>query len=130
MEYLVHQMLMKSAVHRPGKEAVVHGEERVTYGNLVDRVEAFAAGLRNAGIGRGDRVGIYVEASILQVVSILAISRADAVFVPINSELFPEQVGHIIRDCGMKALVTTDARLSNIRTMLESTPSVEFVVTP
>jgi acyl-CoA synthetase (AMP-forming)/AMP-acid ligase II len=30
----------------------------------------------------------------------------------------------------MKALVTTDARLSNIRTILESTPSVEFVVTP
>lgn len=130
MEYLVHQMLMKSAARFPAKEAVVHGNERATYGEFLHRVEALAAGLRNAGIGRGDRVGIYLEASVLQAVSIFAISRADAVFVPINSELFPEQVGHIIRDCGMKALVTSDSRLSDIGTVIESAPSVEFVVTP
>lgn len=130
MECLVHQMLMKSTARLPEKEAIVHGEERVTYRDLLDRVEALATGLRNAGIGRGDRVGIYLEASILQVVSIFAISRAGAVFVPVNAELFPEQVGHIIRDCGMKALITSDSRLLEIREMLESTQSVEILVTP
>lgn len=129
MDYLVHHMLRKSTQRSPQKEALVHGPERLTYQKLSDRVEALAAGLRQAGVERGDRVGIYLEASVPQVISIFAISRAGGVFVPINSELFPDQVSHIVRDCGMKALITSSSHASELAGPLASIGSLEFVVT-
>lgn len=128
MDYLVHHMLQTSAQRLPEKEALVHGAERLTYRELADRVESVAAALHNAGIQRGDRVGIYLEASVPQVVAIFAVSRAGGVFVPINSDLFPDQVSHIVRDCGMKALITSGSRMPDLAGALASISTLEFVV--
>jgi len=76
------------------------------------RCSGLAKGLRSAGLVRGDRIGIYLDPSVAQVVSIFGTSEAGGVYVPINATLFPEQVGHIARDCGMKGLITTPAKLS------------------
>ena len=84
--------------------------------------------MRCAGIVGGDRVGIYLEASVEQVLSIFAISETDGVFVPINTQLFPEQVAHIVRDCGMKTLITRPSKLSALIDLLPQMPSLEFVV--
>jgi acyl-CoA ligase (AMP-forming) (exosortase A-associated) len=122
-------MLQRSAERLPDKEALIHNEERVTYRELARRVEALAAALRDAGVQRGDRVGIYIEASIAQAVSIFAISRSGGVFVPINAELFPDQAMHIARDCGMKALITSSAGLSGLAGAIDSVSTLRFVVT-
>jgi acyl-CoA ligase (AMP-forming) (exosortase A-associated) len=129
MDYLVHHMLRNSTQRLPQKEALVHGRERLTYQELSHRVEALAAGLRCAGVKRGDRVGIYLEASAAQVISIFAVSRAGGVFVPINSELFPEQVSHIVRDCSMKGLITSASRASDLAEPLAEVRTLEFLVT-
>lgn len=128
MEYLLHHTLQVSSIRFPEKEALVHQGDRLTYHELLKRVDALAAGLHAAGVKRGDRVGIYLEPSAAQVVSIYAISRAGAVFVPISVDLFPEQVAHIIRDCRMKGLVTSNPRLTALGAALDLTPSLEFAV--
>ena len=63
-----------------------------------------------------------------QVLSIFAISEAGGVFVPINAQLFPEQVAHIASDCGMKALITSPSKLATLAGLLPQIPSLEFVV--
>ena len=128
MDFLIHHMLRTSAGRFPDKEALVHGKQRLTYSEFAQRARGLAAGLRCAGIGRGDRVGIYLEASVDQALSIFAISEAGGVFVPINTQLFPDQVAHIVKDCGMKALITKSARLDGVRSLLPPIPSLEFVV--
>src|SRR5581483_11041386 len=95
MDFLVHHVLRRSARRSPDKEALVHGSERLSYAEVARRSAGLAEGLRRAGVGRGDRVGIYLDASVPQVLSIFGVSQAGAVFVPINSLLFPEQVAHI-----------------------------------
>ena len=129
MDYLVHHMLSSSAGKLPEKVAVVHGPNRVPYKDLMHRVEALAAALRLAGVERGDRVGIYLEASVAQVISIFAITRAGGVFVPINAELFPDQVGHIVRDCSMKMLIFPASRAVDLSPVLSSITTLKAVVT-
>src|SRR5690348_1407424 len=102
MDYLVHHLLERSATHFPSKEALVHGEERFNYADLARRTAALSEGLRRAGIQRGDRVGIYLDPSPAQVLSMFATSRAGGAFVPLNPLLFPEQVKHIANDCRVK----------------------------
>src|SRR5579883_1622647 len=105
MDYLIHHMLQTSAERAPDKEAVVQGDRSLTYREVAASTAALAQGLRTAGLRRGDRVGIYLEPSVAQVLSIFAISRAGGVFVPINASLFPDQVPHIARDGGMRRLL-------------------------
>ncbi len=111
MDFLIHHMLRHSTAQHPEKEALVHGPRRLTYREVGDRCASLAYGLRGAGMQRGDRVGIYLDPSIEQVLSIFSISQAGGVYVPINTVLVPDQVAHIARDCGMKALITTPEKL-------------------
>jgi len=128
MDCLVHHLLERSAARLPGKEALVHGEERFTYADLARRCAGLADGLRQAGIQRGDRVGIYLDPSPAQVLSIFAASRAGGVFVPLNPLLFPEQIKHIANDCRVKGLITSASKLRGLASVLDGLASLEFVV--
>jgi acyl-CoA ligase (AMP-forming) (exosortase A-associated) len=128
MDSLLHHMLRTSAARSPDKEALIHGEQRLTYARLSRQTVGLAHGLRSAGSRRQDRIGIYLDASVPQVVSIFGISQAGGVFVPINSVLMPDQVAHIARDCGMTGLITTPAKLQSLSSILGSIPTLRFVV--
>lgn len=128
MDVLIHHMLQASARRQPDKEALVHGDQRLSYSELLRRVAGLAAGLREAGLERLDRVGIYLEPSVPQVVSIFGAALAGGVYVPINHQLFPDQVGHIVNDAGMTVLITTPARLATLDGVLATATSLRFVV--
>lgn len=128
MDYLIHHMLRTSAGRTPTKEALVHKEQRLTYHDAWTRVSGFAEGLARAGLQRGDRVGIYLEPSVAQAISIFGVSKAGGVFVPINSLLFPDQVVHIARNCSMRFLVAPASRLSALAAIQAEVPSLEGVV--
>ena len=128
MDYLIHHMLRASAERRPDAEALVHGSVRLSYENVQRRVAGLGEGLRRAGIERGDRIGIYLDASVPQALSIFGVSAAGGVYVPINGLLFPEQVGHIASDCGMKALITTSEKLASVIATIQSMSSIKFLV--
>jgi len=128
MDFLIHHMLRNSAARYPEKEALVHGTRRLTYREVADGCASVARGLRAAGLQRGDRVGIYLDPSVEQVLSIFSVSQAGGVYVPINSVLVPEQVAHIARDCGMKALITTPDKLEMLLPALHDVSSLQFFV--
>jgi acyl-CoA ligase (AMP-forming) (exosortase A-associated) len=128
MDFLIHHMLRSSAERFPDKEALVHGPERLGYAEVWRRASGLANGLRRAGLRRGDRVGIHLDPSVAQVVSIFGVSRAQGVFVPINSLLFPEQVSHIGRDCQITALITTPEKLAALAEVLDGIGSLRILV--
>jgi acyl-CoA ligase (AMP-forming) (exosortase A-associated) len=128
MDFLIHHMLRASARRLPENEAIVHGDQRLTYAETARRVGGLAHGLREAGLERGDRVGIYLDASVPQALAIFGVSQAGGVYVPVNGLLYPDQVAYIARDCGMKGLITTPEKLGPLAEALKEVPSLEFLV--
>ncbi len=128
MDFLIHHMVRTSTERFPDKEALVHGDERLTYREISNRMRGLGRGLQNAGCKRGDRIGIYLDASVPQVLSIFGVSQAGGAFVPINSGLFPEQVAHIVNDCRVTGLITTATKLEALQDVLPSLPSLMFVI--
>jgi acyl-CoA ligase (AMP-forming) (exosortase A-associated) len=131
MDYLIHHMLRTSAQRRPDKEALVFGRQRLCYREVLRRTTNLAAGLRRLGVARADRVGVFLEPSLAQALSIFAVSQSGGVFVPIHHSLFPHQVKHIVNDCGMRGLVLTRDKLRQLRQLEEfaqDCPTLEFVV--
>ena len=128
MDYLVHHMLRTSVRRFSEKTALVYRDEVLTYRDVMAQVSGLAAGLRNIGIERGDRVGIYLDPSVELVISIFGISQASAVFVPMNGLLLADQVGHIAQDCEMRGLITTRKRLESLREVITQLPKLEFFI--
>lgn len=128
MDSLVHHMLRSSAARYPAKEAVVHVDERLSYADMWQYTAGLADGMRAAGLGRSDRVGVLLEPSVPLATSPFAISRAGGVFVPIHHALMPGQVEHIIRDCQMRALIADATRFAQLEAVIRQCPSLDFVV--
>lgn len=128
MDFLIHHMLLSSAQRYPDKEALVDTSQRLTYADAAAQCSAIASGLGKVGVKRGDRVGIWLESSVLQAVSILGASQSGGVFVPINSLLFPDQAAHVMRDCGTVALITTKEKIGSLAGAIEALPSLQCAI--
>ncbi len=103
-------------------------QETLTYDALCTQIGAVAAGLGELGVTREERVAVYLDKRIETVVAIFGASAAGAAFVPVNPLLRPAQVGHILRDCDVRVLVTSPERLALLRDELASCPTIEHVV--
>ncbi len=127
---LLHEMLAATAAARPDAPAVTDRTATLTYGQLARAVEAAASGLMSLGVGRGDRVAVWLPKRNEKVVALYAAMRAGGVAVPVNVLLKPPQVAHILGDSGAKVLVTTAARLADlVRDVPEHLGSLAAVVT-
>jgi len=73
-----------------------------TYRELAAEVGRLANGLRSIGIAKGDRVGVYLPMCVEAVVSMMAIAKIGAVYLPIfsASPLPPWQPGSRMRGPG------------------------------
>src|SRR5436309_3434979 len=89
--------------------AIVDGTRRVTYGDLLERSLSLAASFKDAGLARGDRVGIFLRRSVEAVVALFATHFAGGVAVVINEQLRGSQARYIIEH-SQAALLATDSR--------------------
>ena len=128
MDYLTHHLLRTSAGRYPERVGLVHGERRLSYAEIDRASDRLARSLVAAGVGRLDRVAVFLEKTVEETLAILAASKAGGVFVPVNHLLFPEQVEHILRDCTPRVLVTTGARLAQLTEIVERAPGLAAVV--
>src|SRR5882762_8519424 len=83
-DMLVHHFLEQSAAEWPEKVALVCGGQRLTYLEINLMANRLANGLREQGIRRGDRVGIYLGNTVETVIGVFAVLKAGGVFVIIN----------------------------------------------
>ncbi|MFC4161176.1 acetate--CoA ligase [Chitinimonas lacunae] len=84
---------------------------RVTYAELHRRVCQFANGLKSLGIGRGDRVVIYMPMSIEAVVAMQACARIGAIHSVVFGGFSAKSLQERIGDAGAVALITANESL-------------------
>ena len=85
--------------------------ESVTYRELHARTCRLANALRNLGVGKGDRVTIYLPMIPEAVVAMLACARIGAVHSVVFGGFAPQSIADRIADCGSKLVITADQGL-------------------
>jgi acyl-CoA ligase (AMP-forming) (exosortase A-associated) len=124
----IHRLVAEAAGRTPDAPALTSAGATVSYGQLWRQLGDFGRALTGLGLRRGDRVAVYLDKRIENVVALFGASAADCVFVPVNPLLRPPQVGHILRDCAVRALVTSAERLELLRGELAASTSVRYVI--
>lgn len=125
---LLQDLLISAADRTPSAPALVHAGATLDYASLAKEVDRVAAGLVDLGIGRGERVAIFLEKRFEMVIAAFAAARAGAVFVPINPLLRAEQVAYILRDCSVRVLVTSSERVGVLTQALHACPELASVI--
>jgi acyl-CoA ligase (AMP-forming) (exosortase A-associated) len=128
MSDLIHDFIFTSARHSPAAQALAHGATRLDYATLADTVRRAAGALLEAGLQRGERVAVYLEKRVENVAAMFGASLAGGVFVPVNPLLKPDQVAHILNDCNVRVLVTSNERLAQLAPQLAHCPDLRLLL--
>lgn len=111
----LHQLIEQGAArHGEQASALLLRNRELSYGELHRAIEQFAGAMQRLGLQRGQRLAVWLPKQFETVIALFGGNRADAVVVPINPQLKPPQVAHILRDAGVSWLVSSRQRLAQL----------------
>ncbi|NPA94097.1 MAG: AMP-binding protein, partial [Thermodesulfobacteria bacterium] len=111
-EWLFHQERLESLFERCAekyskKTAIIHEKTEITYKELEERANQLARFLLKQGVAPGQRVGILLHRDVDTYVSLIAILKAKAAYVPLDPGFPKERIEFISKDAQLSALITT-----------------------
>ncbi len=104
----VNSLLAEAVKQYANKTAVSFGDVSLTYEQLDQKVAQLSAYLLECGIKKGDIVALSIDRSVEMLVSLLAVLRAGAVYLPLDPEYPGERIEFMLNDSSAKLLLTSE----------------------
>ena len=101
----IDAMFRAAAARHPDRDALVLGEERVTYRTLDAAVEAIAGNLTQRGFRKGDRLALLLGNCVEFVSVVLAAARAGIIVVPMSIRQRASETEFILMQCEAAGLI-------------------------
>ena len=98
-------MVSDAASSHPDGEALVCGDIRLGWREVVQRSAGIAAGLSQAGLRRGDRVALLLGNRVEFVLAMFAAARLGAVTVLLSTRQQKPEIAHVLTDCGAVMII-------------------------
>src|SRR5262249_35581432 len=105
-----HELLRRTAERMPDKWATVFHDQTLSFRELEGLSNALANGLRALGVGKGDRVALFMSNRPEYLVSFESISKAGGVVTPINPAYHEQEVEYQLNDAEARVLIVHEAR--------------------
>jgi amino acid adenylation domain-containing protein len=113
-QYSIHQLFELQARRTPDAIAVISEKERLTYSALNRRANQIADGLRKLGVAPNQAVGICMQRSAAMIAAIFGTLKAGAAYVPLDPTNPRERISFVLREAGMRTVITQAALLNNV----------------
>lgn len=128
MSLFFHQLVSGTAQTKANNVAIVYQKRQFTYRQLNEEINRTANQFRSLNVERNDRIAVFLAKTPEAITALFAASAANAVFVPVNPVLKPQQVKHILNDCNVKVLVTNSARAKQLIEIFPQCPDLLHIV--
>lgn len=93
------------------------GQESTSYATLAANVARYATGIRRQDLGKGRPVGLFANSGSEWLEACLALIGAGATPVPLDMQLDTDALGHILADCGARAVVSDRERAEKLESI-------------
>ncbi|MBC2715283.1 MAG: AMP-binding protein [Desulfobacteraceae bacterium] len=97
----------------------------LTFGDVKNRVDLIAGGLKAAGIEKGDRLGVLGKNSIEYFLLYGAAAAVGAIILPVNWRLNADEICYILNDCTPRFLFADEEFQDMITSRRPDLPSIE-----
>ncbi|WP_264736819.1 fatty acid--CoA ligase family protein [Cytobacillus firmus] len=123
------EQLHETAIKMGNKTAYYFMDQSSTYAELDGAVTKFADGLSKLGVKRGDHIALLLGNSPHFVIGLHGALRLGATVIPINPIYTPDEIGYIVNNGDVKAVVALDLLVPLIEKMHQALPKVEnFII--
>ncbi|MCB2250910.1 non-ribosomal peptide synthase/polyketide synthase [Pseudomonas chlororaphis] len=111
---LVHQRFAAQAAATPEALALQAGEQRLSYGQLNALANRLAHRLLEQGVAPGQRVGLAMGRGPQLIVSLLAVLKSGAAYVPLDPKYPAERLAYMIEDSRLDLLLCATGLLPDL----------------
>ncbi|CAI2539081.1 Polyketide synthase PksJ [Serratia ficaria] len=101
----VTQLIEQAARAFPQRTAVSCDGESLSYEAFMRETGRVVRCLRSQGVADGDVVGVYLDRSLLTLVSVVAIMQAGAVYLPLDVTYPAARLSYIVENAGCKNII-------------------------
>src|SRR3972149_3106571 len=99
------ELLSITAAIVPDRHAIIFDNQRISFGQLEERVNRLSNALSRLGVKAGDRVAVMQVNCNEYIESYFAAAKVDAIFVPINFRARSEELEFMLNDSGVKTII-------------------------
>ena len=120
----IHHFVEAQTARTPGACALLHGEVRVSYGELDGKANRLARHLQTLGVGPEVIVSICLERSVGTIVGVLAVLKAGGAYLPLDPAYPDDRLAYMLENSRSALLITevevwrnrpTSARIFSLR---------------
>lgn len=111
--------LRLAAERDPDQPAIVAGERTISYGELDELAGGVAAGLRDHGVRRGDRVTMVLPNGLGAVLAIQGAIRVGAAISPLNPSIKRDRLGRVLASTEPRVVLCDGERAETARAAAE-----------
>ncbi|KAF1033216.1 MAG: Linear gramicidin synthase subunit D [Pseudomonas sp.] len=110
----VHERIAAQASATPAALAVQAGSECLSYEQLNSRANRLAHRLLALGVGPGQRIGLACRRGPQLIVSLLAVLKSGAAYVPLDPQYPAERLGYMVADSRLSLLLCETGLLADL----------------
>lgn len=126
--YTLPDTILSSAHQYPNKEAFRCDGKAVSFAEMVAIMNQIAYFLHDCGLNKGEKVGVYLPRSLHTALAVYGIMHAGGVYVPLDPDAPISRIQHLIRDCGIKILITNPFKRRAIPKLLEGFDELTHII--
>ncbi|MCV4267105.1 non-ribosomal peptide synthetase [Pseudomonas capsici] len=104
---LLHEAVFAQAEETPDAIALIQGERQLSFAQMIDQASRLAGSLQARGVGAGDTVAVSMFKDIGQIIAVLGILKAGAIYVPVPPDQPLARRLGIYKGAGVKCVLTS-----------------------
>lgn len=101
-------MVAEAAARNPDGEALICGDERMTWREVAEKSAQVAAGFKEIGLKPSDRIALLIGNRIEFVLALYGAAHLGLVSVLLSTRLQKPEIAYMLTDCSAKVLVYED----------------------
>src|SRR4030066_1999197 len=128
-EELTFTQFEKMCEKYPDRPAIIYLGERFSFARLKNLIDRFATALNQLGVGKGDKVMLYISNSVQWVIAFFGIQKIGAVVVPVPPIYTSFEIEYMINDSGAQTIICLDTNFCYVKEVLSKTCLKRAIVT-
>jgi acyl-CoA synthetase (AMP-forming)/AMP-acid ligase II len=124
----VRTLMARAAAHYADREAVIHGDRRLTFREAWQRCVRLGNGLRGIGLEPGDRIGVLEDNSVEAADLFGGAAVANLVRVPMYPRNGRDAHKHMLGHTNCRALIVSENHAEEVAGLADELPDLEHVI--
>lgn len=120
----VYELFQEQVDRHPDFVCIEYGDTSITYREVNERANKLAHYLHKLGVGPESLVGVYLDRSPQIIVSILAVMKSGAGYVPISTSYPNDRVAYIMDEAKFTAVLTSSEHAEKLVSITNDNPTL------